>query len=272
MKKFLTYVSIAALAVSVLSCGGNRKAKQTDSGTSKEKSFVEQQQEEYIKMQIDSLAAEMLRLKPLDFVAKTSDGSIVLTDKEKQVKPEYLINASVINDLQTLSQKYRAAALIYVDKEVANLYEMTSTVSDYDKALTKLYLDINDPKLKEIFSNDDTAEAMNAFYEACKANGRTHFFWDVCAAAIVEHIYIAAQNSEKFLASFDDDSASELTLQIALLCIAIDDLAEINPEYKEIDEALEPISVINAISVDEFREQLAQVKSEVSVSRKSLLK
>ncbi len=272
MKKFLSYVSIAALAVCVLSCGGNKKAKQAEAEAPAEKSMVEQQQEEYIKMQIDSLSAEMLRLKPLDFVKKTNDGSIVLTDKEKQVKPEYLVSASAINDLQTLSQKYRAAALIYVDKEVADLYEMTSTVSDYDKALTKLYLDINDPKLKEIFSSEETAEAMDAFYQACKSNGRTHFFWDVCAAAIVEHIYIASQNSEKFLASFDDDSASEFTLQIALLTIAINDLAEINPEYTEINEALQPLGVINAISVDQFREQLAEVKSEVALSRAALLK
>ena len=111
MKKFLSYVSIAALAVCVLSCGGNKKAKQVEAEAPAEKSMVEQQQEEYIKMQIDSLSAEMLRLKPLDFVKKTNDGSISLTDKEKQVKPEYLVSASAINDLQTLSQKYRAAAI-----------------------------------------------------------------------------------------------------------------------------------------------------------------
>lgn len=271
MKKFLSFVSIAAVAICIVSCGGNKKSNKSASNAPVEKSQAELQQEEYIKIQIDSLAAEMLRLKPLDFVAKTNDGSIVLSDKEKQVKPDYLVNAAAINDLQTLSQKYRAAALIYVDKEVAKLYEMSSLVSDYDKSLTKLYLDINDPSLKEIFSNDNTAEAMNAFYDACKANGRMHFFWDVCAAAVVEHIYIASQNSEKFLAAFDDDSASELTLQIALLTIAIDDLAEINPEYKEINGALQPIGVINAISVEQFKEQLAQVKNDVSVSRASLL-
>ncbi len=272
MKKILSFVCIAAVSFAMIACGGNKKAKQAAAAPEAQKSQAEIQQEEYIKMQIDSLAAEMLRLKPLDFVKTTNDGTIVLSDKEKQVKPDYLVSASAINDLQTLSQKYRAAALIYVDKEVAKLYEMTNLTSDYDKALTKLYLDINDPSLKEIFQTDNTAEAMNNFYATCKENGRLHFFWDVCAAAVVEHIYIASQNSEKFLAAFDDDSASELTLQIALLTIAIDDLAEINPEYKEISEALKPVGVINAISVEQFREQLAQVKSEVSVSRSTLLK
>lgn len=269
MKKFSILVSMLAVCICMVSCGGGKK-KASQTAAPAQKSQAEIQQEEYIKMQLDSLSAEMLRLKPLDFVKKTNDGHIVLTDKEKQVKPDYLFNPSSINDLQTLSQKYRAATVLFVDKEVAELYDMP--LKEYDTALTKLYLDINDPQVKEIFSNEDTEAAMQAFYEACKENGRLHFFWDVCAAAIVEHTFIAAQNSEKFLASFDDESASEITLQIALLTIAVDDLAEINPEYKEVAEALKPIGVINAISVDQFREQLAQVKDEVSASRGSLLK
>lgn len=268
MKKFSILVAIAAVAVCMVSCGNRKAQKQV--ATETEKSMVEQQQEAYIKMQLDSLAQQIVRLKPLDFVSSTSDGTIVLSEQEKQVKPDYLINPSAINDLQTLSQKYRAAALMYIDKAVANLYGMP--VADYEAALTKLYIDINDPKLKDIFTYDNTADALKAFYESCKENGRLHFFWDVCAAAIVEHTFIASQNSEKFLASFNDDSASDFTLQIALLTIAMDDLAEINPEYKEINEALKPISVINAISVDQFRDQLAQVKDEVSASRGSLLK
>ncbi len=268
MKKISVLMTIAAVSLCLLSCGNkSKKAAQTAQET---KSQVEVQQEEYIKMQLDSLAAELLRLKPLDFVKKTNDGNIALTDKEKQVKPDYLINATAINDLQTLSQKYRAATLIYVDKEVATLYEMP--VADYDAALTKLYLDINDPKIKEIFSADDPTESFKAFYDACKENGRLHYFWDVAAAAIVEHTFIASQNSEKFLASFDDESASEVTLQIALLTIAMDDLAEINPEYKEINEAIKPLGVINAISVDQFKEQLEQVKDQVSASRATLIK
>ncbi|MCQ2066730.1 MAG: hypothetical protein MJY65_03640 [Bacteroidaceae bacterium] len=267
MKKVSMFLAIAA-CVCMVSCG-NRKAAQ-QAAAPKEKSQVELQQEEYIKMQLDSLAAEVVRLKPLDFVASNNDGTIVLTEKEKQVKPDYLLNPSVINDLQTLSQKYRAAALLYVDKSVASLYGMP--VNEYDAALTKLYVDINDSHLKDIFTYENTAEALKAFHESCRENGRLHFFWDVCAAAIVEHTFIASQNSDKFLAAFDDDSASEFTLQIALLTIAMDDLAEINPEYKEINEALQPLGVINAISVDQFREQLSLVKDQVSESRGMLLK
>lgn len=270
MKKISVLFAIAAVCAGMVSCGHKKAAGEAQSAAATEKSQEELQQEEYIKVQLDSLAAEMLKLKPLDFVATDGEGRVVLTEQEKQVKPEYLMKADVINDLQTLSQKYRAAALLYVDKKVADLYDMS--VVEYDESLTKLYFDINDPKLKDIFSSENTVDALKAFYDSSKESGRTPFFWDLCAAAIVEHVYVAAQNSEKFLSAFDDDSASELTLQIALLTVAIDQLAEINPEYTEINEALKPVGVINAISVDQFREQLAQVKEEVAGSRAALLK
>lgn len=262
-------MAIAAVCVCMASCG-NGKTNKKAAASQTTKSQVEIQQEEYIMMHVDSLAAEITRLKPLGFVESSEEGKIVLTEQEKQVKPDYLIGAAAINDLQTLSQKYRAAAIMYIDKWVASLYDMP--VDEYDAALTKLYLDINDPQLKSIFASDDTAAAFDEFYKASKENGRLNFFWDVCAAAIVEHTFIASQNSEKFLASFDDESASEFTLEIAMLTIAMDDLAEINPDYKEINEALKPIGVINAINVEQFREQLAQVKDEVAASRGSLLK
>lgn len=268
MKKLSFVMAIAAVCVCMASCGNGKTKKAAATTTTK--SQVEIQQEEYIMLHIDSLAAEITRLKPLGFVESSQDGKISLTDQEKQVKPDYLLGTSIINDLQTLSQKYRAAAMLYIDKWVASLYDMP--VDEYDAALTKLYLDINDPQLKAIFANENTAEAFDAFYQASKENGRLNFFWDVCAAAIVEHTFIASQNSEKFLASFDDESASEVTLEIAMLTIAMDDLATINPDYKEINEALQPIGVLNAINVEQFREQLAQLKDEVAASRGALLK
>ena len=67
-------------------------------------------------MHFDSLASELGKLKQLPVVMK--DGAISLTDAEKQVKPDYLLDLTAADEAMTLSEKYRVLSAIEVDKEV----------------------------------------------------------------------------------------------------------------------------------------------------------
>lgn len=268
MKKSLSIVAAALSLVMVVACGPRQNGKAAKAEA--EKSQAELQAEQLIKIHLDSLASELVKVNPIGIVGSVKDGKIVLSDAEKLVKPEYLADAAVANDAQTLSQKYRAIALLCVDKEIAALYDMP--VEEYNASLAKLYADVNDPSLKTFSEGLELKEAVNNFYNAAVENGREPLFWDAITTALVEQMYVASQNTDKFIAAFDDDSASSFTWYTALLTLAVEDLANANADYAPLNESLKPLVKINAINVEQFKEQLDAVKDELAVSHANILK
>ena len=103
-------------------------------------------------------------------------------------------------------------------------------------------------------------------------NGRINYFWQLAAASLVEQLYIANQNSEKFLSVFDDESASNVTFRIVLILDALNRLSEYDPEIKPVADALAPLDVLNAMTVDEMKAQLEQAKDKIEAARAALIK
>ncbi len=267
MKK-LSVLAIAFAAFAMAACTGQKGNQTTDEADSL-KSFEQEQIEANIKMQIDSISAELGKLDKLPFL-KEGDGGITLTKEEKQVKPEYLLNANVAEEATTLAEKYRLLSALTVDKKIAALYEMP--VEDYDKAISKLSADINDPSFKALEDTNSLYETTNTLYDAMNENGRINYFWQLAAASLVEELYIVNQNSDKFLSVFNDEAASNVTYRIILLLDAIQRLQEYDPEIKPVAEALAPLNVLNATSVAELKTQLAEAKSHIEAARKALVK
>lgn len=269
MKKSLTLIAAAAALLFVASCGSRQNSgnKATEEVV---KSEQEIQTEALIKIHLDSLASEITKVNPIGIVGAVKDGKVVLSDKEKQVKPDYLADPKTANKLQTLSQKYRAIAVYCVDKEIAKLYDMN--LNPYNVALTKLYADVNDAALRSFAEGLEIKESIQSFYDAEKEADRDNLFWESVTAAIVEQMYVAAQNTEKFIVAFDDQSASDFTWYITLLTSAVDDLAAINKEYVYLNAAIAPLWKLNAINVEQFEYQLKSIKEEITASRENLLK
>lgn len=264
MKK-LTILSVAFAAIVFAACGGNKSAQNTEEPV--EKSFEQTQIEASIKMHLDSISSEIAKLKKLPIVA--SDGTIKLTDAEKQVKPDYLMDPAVADNAQTLAEKYRILSALEVDKEIAKLYDMP--VEDYDKAITKLATDINDPSFEAIKDASTIFETTQELYDAMNQNSRINFFWQIVATSVVEQLFVTTQNSEKFLAAFDDDAAANITYRIVLLKDAIDRLTEYDSELAPVAEAIEPLSVLNATNVAELKGQLEEAKEKIATAREALL-
>ena len=122
------------------------------------------------------------------------------------------------------------------------------------------------------------SDASNAFeasaelYDAMNENGRINYFWQLASTSIVEQLYVTSQKSDMFIKAFDDDAVANITFRIALLQDAINRLAEFDPELKPITEAIKPLGVLNAVTVDEFKAQLEEAKEEIAASRKNLIK
>ncbi len=265
MKK-LSFLAVTFAAVLFAACGGNKTAQTTEE-TDSLKSFEQEQIEAAIKMNFDSLASEVSKLKQLPIVKK--DGSIVLTDEEKLVKPDYLLDLSLAENAVTLAEKYRLLSAIEVDKEIANLYEMP--LEEYDKVIGKLVADINDPSFAAVEENADLYQASQELYNAMDENGRINFYWQIVATSLVEQLYIISCNSEKFLASFDDEAAANISLRIVLIQDAINRLTTYDPDLLPVAEAFDPLTVINAITVDELKAQLAEAAGDIADARQALV-
>ena len=267
MKK-LSVLVIAFAAILIAGCTGEKKNAQ-DPAAEVEKSFEQEQIEASIKMHIDSIAADLGKLKQLPFVQE-NNGGLTLTKEEIQVKPDYLLNPSVAEEATTLAEKYRILSALNVDKKIAALYEMPT--EDYDKAISKLVADINDPSFKALDDNASVFETTSTLYDSMNENGRINQFWQIAAAGLIEQLYIANQNSEKFLSVFNDEAASNVSYRIILILDAVDRLSTYDPEIKPIAEALAPLKTLNATTLDELKSQLADAKDNIIAARKALVK
>ena len=271
MKK-LFILALAAGAM-LVSCTGNQKKAETSEET--EKCFEQQQIEAYIKVQVDSLASEFSKMSRSPFIAALKEGRIELTEEEKQVKPEYLIDPASVNDLVTLSQKYRAVSVLCADKLIANAYGMP--IDEYDAAIKKLIVDIDDPAFKLFQENDEKGveqqKLIEDFYNAEDKNGRINFFWDTTTAFLVEELYIISQDpSNKFIECFDDQAADNVTYRIILFQNALENLKAYDFSLESLCTAIKPLNKLNAINAQQFKEQIADMNKDIKVLRENLLK
>ena len=268
MKK-LSILAVAFAAIAFAACG-NKSAQNTDSADSVEQSFEQEQIEASIKMHVDSLAGEIGKLKQLPFLQSNGDGTLKLTKEELQVKPDYLLNPSVAENATTLAEKYRLLSALDIDRRTARLYEMP--VDEYDKAISKLAADINDPSFKNLDDTNTVSETTQALYNAMNENGRINYFWQIAAASLIEQLYVANQNTEKFLSSFTDETAANTTFRIVLIIDALNRLSEYDPDIKPVAEAVAPLDVLNATTVQELKDQLAEAKDKINAARATLTK
>ena len=265
MKK-LSIFAVALAALAFTACDGNKSAKTEDQAAVK--SFEQEQVEAKIKMEIDSLAAEVGKLKDLPIVQE--GGAVKLTDQEKQVKPDYLLSAAVAENAATLAEKYRMLSALSVDKNIAALYDMPT--DEYQTAIDKLVADIDDPSFKEVEDTASIFKAGQQLYTAMEKNGRINNYWQLVAASLVEEIYVMSQNTDKFITAFDDKAASEVTYRIVLLSDAVSRLTEYDPEFEPVAKAIESLKPLNAVSVDQLKTQLAEAKDKIVEARNSLIK
>ena len=266
MKK-LSVLAIAFAAVMLAACGGKKSEQAADADTLK--SFEQQQIEASIKMHFDSIAAEIGKLQQPAFLTEGENG-LTLTKEEKQVKPDYLLSAAVADEATTLAEKYRTLAAINVDKKIATLYEMPT--EDYDKAVAQLAADINDPSFKAIDDTNTIFETTQKLYDAMEQNGRINYFWQLASAALVEQLYVANQNTDKFLSVINDEAASNLTYRIVLILDAVSRLSQYDRDIEPVAQAIAPLDVLNATTVAELKSQMAEAKEKIEAARKALIK
>jgi hypothetical protein len=132
--------------------------------------------------------------------------------------------------------------------------------------------DINDPSFKVIDDTNTLYETSNTLYDAMEKNARINFFWQMAAGALTEQLYLANQNPDKYLSTFTDEAASNVTFRIILVLDAINRLSEYDPDIEPVAKALAPLDVLNATTVAELKDQIAKAKDQINDARKAIIK
>ena len=268
----IAFVLATVTAVALTSCSGN---KNTQNNNSEKAIQTETTQEQQIKLgmkaHLDSLTLAFLRLKPTSVSYNARNGKIVLSEQQKKVRPDYLMNPDeIMNSLESISLKYRALAIFDIDKSISDAYNMKDV---YTEPISKLVVELDDPAvkyLKNVEENVTYQERIDKVYHIAEDNGRANYFWETAAASIIEELYIIGHNQEVFLAGFTDKDAEDITLHVSILVNAYKELAEYNTELAKLYNVILPLQAINAISVDQLRDQLNQIEKDVTKARKEL--
>lgn len=273
MKKSAIIILLAAVMVAMPSCKKAASKKAQTTAQTEVVSTQEQIETEALKISLQNLAESVKKMKALPFLYE-KNGKIQLSNKEKMVKPDYLVNPSAANNMVSLSQKYRMAAMLSIDKVLAGLYEMP--VDEIDGALSKILVDVNDPALQEFAENiaasEDAGKNIGTFFDKEIEASRANFFWETATAGLVEQVYVLTKNMDKFLPLFDDESAENVTYNFVCVHEGLEKMIQFYPEMESLQTILKPLYVINAISVSQLRDQLLELKGEIEVVREALLK
>lgn len=273
MKKLM----IVCLSVAVLclpSCKNFNKKAETEKKEAVVFEGKKQIAEELVKADFNNILESVAKLKPAPFASATKDGRITLSNKEKKIKPNYLLAPEKASNLVTFSQKYRAVAMYAVDLVIANMYDMDS--QEYKDVIAKLLIDLGDdaytnfasmPWLDWEYASQTLQDLAKDEYEA----GRQTFFWESVASSFVEQIYVISKNTKKFMPMFTDKTAADFTFNFICLFESIKTVIEMSPEMNNLYEVIKPLEVINAISVKQFEEQILSISKEIETSREALL-
>ena len=272
MKKLTIILLAAAALVAVPSCKNQNKqgeAKDYSNATAAEINA------EALEVDMANLIESAKKIKAVPFLKSQKDGKITLSDKEKKVKPTFLIAPSAANNLVTLNQKYRAVGMLTSDKAIAELYEMS--FADYSDAILKLLADINDPALKNFYTLpsidiESDREAFKVFVDEEYKEGRINYFWEGVSAGLVEQLYILTRDIDRYMPMFTDELASDITYNFVCVHDGLTKTVNATPEMASLNEILQPLYVINAISADQLKDQLTQLKGDIEVAREALLK
>ena len=266
MRKLSFFAALMA-AVVFSACGGKKSLPPVQDAETI-KIFDQQQLPEGVKAALDSLAAAYCDQGLLPILLDGKNG-VQLTKAEKQVKPDYLLSPVAADKAATEADKYRMASALSVDTRIADIYDMP--VESYKTAIARLTGEIGDLSFKVLEDAAAVYDTNRALYDTMKGYGRGNFFWQLVASSLVEELHVMAQNTEKYITVFNDETAAGLAQRVALLTNAVKLLKEYDDEAAPLAQAIEPLRAINATTAAQLKEQLEEAKDAIDGVRNTLL-
>jgi len=222
MKRTLTLISFVAICCAMMvSC----KNSKTTEPTAEEVQAQKQALADSVLAKIDEIAEQYWNAQAESPIFAT----MKLTDEEKLVKPDYLLDPSVANTLVTKSQKINALAIYVTDIAVCKAYDMP--YEGLREAAIKLATELDVPFDMEITtSNEPISEKIKATYKACKERGELSLFWQFEYGVVAEFSFILSQNPELLLSKITEEEWQAFNRVKKARVAAIEELAKYDEE------------------------------------------
>jgi len=274
MKK-ITIACMLAAALVLSACGNNASKKKDAQTKTTETSQQEQYLTEDLIIKLDSLISGFQKLGMMPNMQAMIDGKVVLTDKEKRIKPTFLMPLSKAVDLVTLSQKNRALAVYAIDREVATMYGLPT--DEYDQVIGKLAVEtdnqamIDGAQINVEVNSYDINSWIVTMGEEQLAKEQVHMFFELAAAAMLESLYITSLDIPRYITYFNDQTAADVSYRFVLVVDGVESLIPYHPELETVKGLLEPLKVINAINVKQLQDQLKTLATDIAAAREKLM-
>ena len=151
-----------------------------------------------------------------------------LTEEEKLIKPDYLLEASQANEMVTKSQKLNALAILFVERPIRIAYGMPT--EETDKVIAHLAAEVNDPISFDDEMNLTPAEKTKMAYEAHKERGDITDFWQYVFAIQIEINYLISNNPDAFFRNLTEEQYQSFHNRYVSCLKAVKELAKYDSE------------------------------------------
>ena len=242
MKKYYLFIALAMVAAMSVSCKNNNKKLQKANAEVVEAAKtvladdVLATIDEYGQIYLDECSNYDIQ----EFIAAH------LTDEEKLVKPDYLLDPAQTSGLVTKSQKFAALAILSSERTIREAYGMP--VEKSVEAQARLALDINYPFHNNELKDLKTSDKIRRFYEVCKERGELAYFWKLNSAFMTEFLYLMVYNPDLFLNNITDEQWSSFRKRYDSFLSTVRILAKYDEEIASI---VNIINETNSVSNDE---------------------
>lgn len=229
MKRTLTLIAFVAVCCAMaVSCKNAKNAAPTPEEIQAQKVSLA----DSVLAEIDAIVDEYINASEHSF--RFTDFGI--SETEKMVKPDYLLDLSFAGTLVSKSQKANALAFYFADLPVREIYDLQ--VKEAKEVIAKLAVEINHPIDEgSIFDfNKPASEKIKSYYELCKERGELASFWQFQNALIIETAYIIAQNPELFFSKITEEQWQSFIKRANEKNKAIGELAKYDEEMAAILE------------------------------------
>lgn len=226
MKKYFSFIALALCAVLAISCGNNRSAKNSKGKLGKtEVAEAEIKLADNVLASIDSLAEAYGQIDAESAVEVILSR---LTEEQKLVKPDYLLDPSLTKDLLSHRQRVNALAILVTERPVRVAYDMP--VEEVDKAIASLAAYLNHPLSFLDIDTLTVSQKIKMTYESCREESMQCYFWQFNAAIQSNIFYLISCNCDRFFDNVTPEQYKAFTSRFLTTRKAAYELSEYDPE------------------------------------------
>lgn len=198
---------------------------------------------------LDSLSAAYTALGDAGIPFTAAGSNDFLTEKEKLMRPDYLLDPAVAEGLLTIQQKLAALAILGPERRVRMAYGMP--VEESEKMLARLAADLNLPADNAACDNGaDFSDRMAAMISYYREQGLLNYYWYFEEAILAEGMFLFSRNPEPFLRSLSDEDIAALSERMALCDRIAREYAEYEPSIADVMEIKD--NMVPLVGTEEF--------------------